>query len=151
MKLLILGAAALILIAGRCVLAQPAAMSDCGCNGENCEGWKFQEGATTLNKWNPGVYPPNGFKITATPADCRKFCMTTFDEDEYPTTEYPDGKVKATYFAWVNDTWAAGDGLQNACFCRTESSVEATAEKSVTTYRIGGCPCKLTQIIFHFD
>merc|ERR1711879_482015 len=71
MKLLILGAAALILIAGRCVLAQPAAMSDCGCNGENCEGWKFQEGATTLNKWNPGVYPPNGFKITATPADCR--------------------------------------------------------------------------------
>ena len=143
MKLLVLAATALILVAGQRVLAQqPAAMSDCGCNGEGCEGWKFQEGATTLNKWNPGVYPPNGYKITDTPADCKRFCMRTFDG--------LNGDKVATYFAWVNDTWA-GDDLRNACFCRTQSSVKAEAEKSVTTYKIEGCPCKLMQLILHFD
>ena len=143
MKLLILGATALILIAGQCVLAQPTAMSACGCNGENCEGWKFQDGATTLNKYNPGVYPPNGFKTTDTPADCKRFCMRTFDG--------LNGEEVATYFAWANDTWTGGLGLKNACFCRTESSVKAEAEKSVTTYKIEGCPCKLTELILHFD
>ena len=122
MRPLFLSAAALILMAGQGIQGLVSGLiSDCGCNGEPCVGYKFQDPSSNLNKVTDGL------KITATAEDCRQFCKENY-------------LGQAEYFAWINgQVEEKNKYLIGACFCKRNTGDKAGEEaKGVTTFKL--CP-----------